>query len=55
MTEKQYNRFYKKIYKIYKCDEKNPEIILEDDELSLSDDDLEILKNKISEKTILLS
>ena len=30
MTEKQYNKFYKKIYKIYKCNEKNPEIILDD-------------------------
>ena len=27
MTERQYNKFYKKIYKIYKCNEKNPEII----------------------------
>ena len=42
MTEKQYNKFYKKIYKIYKCNEKNPEIILENEDLLLSDDDLEI-------------
>ena len=38
------------IYKIYKCNEKNPEIILEDDELLLSDDDLEILKNNKYQK-----
>ena len=49
MTEKQYNKFYKKIYKIYKCNEKNPEIIL-DDELLLSDEDLDILKNNKYQK-----
>ena len=44
MTEKQYNKLYKKIYKIYKYSKKNPDVI-EDDELILTEEDLEILKN----------
>jgi len=45
ISEKKYNDYYSKIYKIYKYNIKHPELIYDDDELMITDDDMEILED----------
>lgn len=49
ISEKKYNDYYQKIYKIYKYNLKHPELI-DDDELILNDEDGEILEDNKYQK-----